>query len=130
LISRLCRRKEKMIRNVIGECPICESDLIVTKLQCTNCKTEISGAFQLSKFNYLSKEHLYFIEVFIKNRGNIKQIEKELGISYPTVKRNLDEVIISLGYKVSDEEKLKKDEIFRRLEKGEITALEAAKLIK
>ena len=119
-----------MIRNVIGECPICESDLIVTKLQCTNCKTEISGAFQLSKFNYLSKEHLYFIEVFIKNRGNIKQIEKELGISYPTVKRNIDEVIVSLGYKVSDEDRLKKDEIFKRLEKGEITALEAAKLIK
>ncbi len=119
-----------MIRNVIGECPICESDLIVTKLQCTNCKTEISGTFQLSKFNYLSKEHLYFIEVFIKNRGNIKQIEKELGISYPTVKRNLDEVILSLGYKVSDEGRLKKEEIFKRLEKGEITALEAAKLIK
>ena len=119
-----------MIRNVIGECPICESDLIVTKLQCTNCKTEISGEFQLSKFNYLSKEHLYFIEVFIKNRGNIKQIEKELGISYPTVKKSLDDVIVSLGYKVSDEDQIKKDEIFKKLEKGEITALEAAKLIK
>jgi len=119
-----------MVRNVIGECPICESDLIVTKLQCTNCKTEISGEFQLSKFNYLSKEHLYFIEVFIKNRGNIKQIEKELGISYPTVKRNLDEVIQSLGYKVTDDNKLKKEEIFKKLEKKEITALEAAKLLK
>lgn len=119
-----------MIKGVIGECPICEHDLIVTKLQCTNCKTEISGTFQLSKFNYLSKEDLYFIEVFIKNRGNIKHIEKELGISYPTVKRNLDDVIVSLGYKVSDEDKMKKDEIFKKLEKGEITALEAAKLIK
>ena len=119
-----------MIRNVIGECPICESDLIVTKLQCTNCKTEISGEFQLSKFNYLSKEHLYFIEVFIKNRGNIKQIEKELGISYPTVKKSLDDVIVSLGYKVSDEDQIKKDEIFKKLEKGGITALEAAKSIK
>ena len=122
-----------MVKNVIGECPICESDLIVTKLKCTNCKTEISGEFKLSKFksnNYLSKEHLYFIEVFLKNRGNIKHIEKELGISYPTVKRNIDDVITSLGYKVSDEEKIKKDEIFKRLEKGEITALEAAKLIK
>ena len=119
-----------MINNVIGECPICESDLIVTKLQCTSCKTEISGAFQLSKFNYLSKDDLYFIEVFIKNRGNIKHIEKELGISYPTVKKNLDDVIVSLGYKVSDEDKIKKEEIFKKLEKGEITALEAAKLIK
>jgi len=119
-----------MIKSVIGECPICESDLIVTKLKCTNCSTEISGEFRLSKFNYLSKEHLYFIEVFIKNRGNIKQVEKELGISYPTVKRNMDEVIVSLGYKVSNQDDLKKEEIFKRLEKGEITALEAAKLIK
>ena len=119
-----------MIKNVIGECPICENDLIVTRLKCTKCKTEISGTFQLSKFNYLSKEHLYFIEVFIKNRGNIKNIEKELGISYPTVKRNMDEVIESLGYKVSDKEDIKKEEIFKKLEKGEITALEAAKLIK
>ena len=68
--------------------------------------------------------------MFIKNRGNIKQIEKELGISYPTVKKYLDEVIQSLGYEVSNEEKIKKEDIFKRLEKGEITALEAANLIK
>lgn len=118
------------MNNVIGECPICQHDLVVTKLQCTNCNTEIGGSFQLSKFNYLTKQHLYFIEVFIKNRGNIKQIEKELRISYPTVKRNLDEVIKSLGYEVSEEDKNKKEDVFRRLESGEITALEAAKLFK
>jgi len=118
------------MNNVIGECPICQSDLVVTKLQCTHCKTEIGGSFKLSKFNYLSKENLYFIEVFIKNRGSIKAIEKELGISYPTVKKTLDDVIVSLGYQVSEEEKLKKEEVFQKLEKGEISALEAAKLIK
>lgn len=118
------------MNNVIGECPICKSDLKVTKLSCRSCGTEISGNFKLSKFNYLSKDHLYFIEVFIKNRGNIKQIEKELGISYPTVKKNLDEVIVSLGYEVNPEEKTNKEEIFKKLEKGEITALEAAKLLK
>lgn len=118
------------MKNVIGECPICNGDLIVSKLSCTNCDTEISGTFQLSKFNYLSKEHLYFIEVFIKNRGSIKQIEKELGISYPTVKKNLDEVIQSLGYEVSDEDKTNKSEIIDKLAKGEISAKEAAKLLK
>ncbi len=118
------------MHNVIGECPICHSDLKVTKLECVKCHTEIGGSFTLSKFNYLSKEHLYFIEVFIKNKGNIKQIEKELGISYPTVKKNLDEVIVHLGYEVSQEDKIKKEEIFRKLEKGEITPQEAAKLLK
>ncbi len=118
------------MNHVIGECPICNSDLKVTKLTCSHCGTELSGSFQLSKFNYLSKEDLYFIEVFIKNRGNIKQVEKELGISYPTVKKNLDDVIRSLGYAVDEEEKEAKDEVFKKLEKGEITAAEAAKLLK
>lgn len=118
------------MNQVIGECPVCKSDLKVTKLSCTHCSTEISGDFTLSKFNYLSKEHLYFIEVFIKNKGNIKQIEKELGISYPTVKKNLDEVIVSLGYQVNDEEKEKRSDILAKLEKGELSASEAAKLLK
>jgi hypothetical protein len=118
------------MKHVIGECPICQHDLRVTSLQCGSCGTELKGKFLLSKFNYLSKEDLYFIEVFIKNRGNIKQIEKELGISYPTVKKNLDEVIVSLGYEVNEEDKIKKEEVFQKLEKGEITAIEAAKLIK
>lgn len=118
------------MNNVIGECPVCKSDLKVTRLTCSNCTTEITGDFELSKFNYLSKEHLYFIEVFIKNRGNIKQIEKELGISYPTVKKSLDEVIVSLGYQVTEEVKVKRADILAKLEKGEISASEAAKLLK
>lgn len=118
------------MNNVIGECPICKGDLIVSKLSCNHCKTEIAGQFILSKFNYLSKEDLYFIEVFIKNRGNIKQIEKELGISYPTVKKNLDEVIVALGYKVDDKDDVDKADIFKKLENGEISAQEAAKLLK
>jgi hypothetical protein len=118
------------MNNVIGECPICGGDLIVSKLSCNHCHTELSGAFKLSKFNYLSKEDLYFIEIFIKNRGNIKQIEKELGVSYPTVKKNLDEVIAALGYTVDDKDDVDRADIFRKLENGEISALEAAKLLK
>jgi hypothetical protein len=118
------------MNNIIGECPICGGDLIVSKLKCNHCNTEISGEFKLSKFNYLSKEDLYFIEIFIKNRGNIKAIEKELGISYPTVKKNLDEVISALGYKVDEEDDVDQSEILNRLANGEISAEEAAKLIK
>jgi len=119
------------MRNVIGECPICKGELFVTKLKCNSCNTELSGEFTLSKFNHLSKEDLYFIEVFVKNRGSIKQVEKELGISYPTVKKNLDDVISSLGYNVTDDvEKVDQDEILEKLSKGEISAVEAAKLMK
>lgn len=124
-----------MQKHVIGECPICKHDLFVTKLECSNCHTEISGKFQLSKFNYLSKEHLYFIELFIKNMGSIKKLEKELKVSYPTVKKMLAEVIGELGYKVEDddteyEKSASRDEILDRLSRGEITSEEAMKLLK
>jgi len=120
-----------MQKHVIGECPICNHDLFVTKLECTNCHTEISGQFQLSKFNYLSKDHLYFIELFIKNKGSIKQLEKELNVSYPTVKKMLDEVIVSLGYTVEEDiDQTDREAVLTKLANGEITKDEAFKLLK
>jgi hypothetical protein len=122
---------------VMSECPVCQSDLDVTHLSCSHCGTELKGQFTLSKFNYLSTDKLYFIEVFVKNRGNIKAIEKEMGYSYPTIKKMLDEVIIELGYKVEDKEeevdesqpKKSKIEILNMIDNGEITVEEAAKLL-
>jgi len=121
-----------MPKHVIGECPICGQDLFVTKLECSNCHTEISGEFQLSKFNYLSKENLYFIELFIKNKGSIKQLEKELRVSYPTVKKQLNEVIQALGYKVDDQEEpmdAEKNQVLEKLSRGEISSEEALKML-
>lgn len=84
--------------NVLSKCPICGGELKVTKLECNNCNSKIEGEFKLSKFNYLSDEQLKFALVFLKNAGNIKAVEKELDISYPTVKKNLDELIEALGF--------------------------------
>lgn len=120
-----------MKKEVLGVCPVCESNLKVNELGCRRCGTSIKGEFDLCKFCYLTKEQKYFVEVFIKNRGNIKEIEKELGISYPTVRRNLDNVIEALGYNPgASEEVLNKKEILERLSKGEITSDEALKLLK
>ena len=119
-----------MARDLIGVCPICDGKLKVTQIACKKCGTKITGDFELNKFCQLKKEQLFFAEIFIKNRGNIKEIEKELGVSYPTVRRLLDEVIEALGYhtdvKKSD---VDKSQILDRLSKGEITADEALKLI-
>lgn len=113
-----------MQKHVIGHCPICETHLKVTTLSCPHCETEIKGDFELSKFNYLEKSQLYFIEMFVKNQGNIKRLEKELNISYPTVKKTLDEIILALGYTpVEDDVKptLTKTQILEKLAKNEIT---------
>lgn len=120
-----------MKRNVLGSCPVCSSKLDVTELHCNDCDTTIRGQFKLDKFSYLSKEEKYFIEVFMKNRGNIKEIEKDLGISYPTVKKNLESVITALGYgEESNNENLSKEEILEKLSRGEISSEQAMKMIK
>ncbi|WP_160679097.1 DUF2089 domain-containing protein [Clostridium sp. C8-1-8] len=113
----------------ISKCPICGGVLRVTKLKCAKCNTTIENEFSFSKFESLSKEQLAFVEVFLKCRGNIKDVEKELGISYPTVRAKLDEVINELGLK-EDNEKQKNDEILDKLERGEISAEEAASLLR
>lgn len=125
---------------VISECPVCHHDLVVERLHCENCGTNMEGKFTLSKFNYLDTEKLYFIEVFVKNRGNIKAIEKEMDLSYPTIKKMLDEVIIVLGYspdQSSDEAKpeeaqpkVSRVEILSKINNGELSVDEAAKLLK
>lgn len=88
-----------MIHKVISRCPVCNNNLTVTRLECTQCGTIIQNEFKLSKFAYLNIEQLEFIEVFLKSRGNIKDVEKELGVSYPTVRAKLEDIIVALGYK-------------------------------
>ena len=94
----------------ISNCPICNGDLVITEVKCHNCKSEVRGRFRPNRFNLFSKEQLYFIEVFLKTEGNIKLVEKELGISYPTVKGKLQKVIETLGY-TSRENKGTKEEM-------------------
>ncbi len=120
-----------MRKEVIGKCPICGDELYVTKLTCNGCHANLDGEFSLCKFCKLTQEEKQFIEIFIKSRGNIKEIEKEMGISYPTVKNKLDGVIKSLGYETKDGTSvISKKDILDMLNKGDITTEEAIKLMK
>ena len=85
-----------------GRCPVCSSALTVTRLQCGTCGTGIDGAFGLGRLQALTTEQIQFVETFIKCRGKIKDVEQELGISYPTVVSRLNEVVRAMGYEVSD----------------------------
>ena len=122
---------------VMGRCPMCEAELVVTHLRCQQCGTGLEGVFHLNKFDRLSREQLRFVDVFIKNRGVIRDVEKELGISYPTVRSRLDEVIRALGYDAGGADAAepapvaaapdpeRRREILDRLARGEITAEQA-----
>lgn len=120
-----------MAYKILSKCPVCNSKLIATKLQCTRCNTVIENDFELSKFSYLNSDQLNFVEVFIKCRGNIKDVERELGISYPTVRSKLEDVITSLGYApAKTKSNNNRSEIIEKLENGEITADQAINLLK
>lgn len=110
--------------------------MLITRLSCSHCQSKLEGEFTGCKFCRLPAEQREFIEVFIKCRGNIKDVEKELGISYPTVRNRLDGAIEALGYQVQKDgedfeaEKSLRQAVLQSLERGEISAGEAAKQLK
>ncbi len=121
-----------MAREVLGKCPVCGNNTIVKRIGCEECGTNIEGSFHLCKFCRLTAEQKSFIDVFIKCRGNIKEVEKELGVSYPTVKNRLEDIANALGHHQEQEPSStnRKKEILDKLNKGEISAEEAINLLK
>ena len=117
---------------VLGRCPVCSGELRVTRLRCANCDTEISGSFILGKLASLKPEHQRFIETFVKCEGKIKDVEDDLGVSYPTVRARLREVIRALGYEVREEAPAadRRREILDALAQKQMTAEEAARLLR
>ena len=85
------------------QCPVCGDELRVTRLHCDGCGTALEGVFALGRWLRLSREQLGFAETFLKCRGKIKDVEDELGISYPTVVSRLNELIAAMGYDVQSE---------------------------
>jgi len=123
----------RMAHRTIGRCPVCNDTLEVRRLECVNCGTAVEGRFVQSKFDRLTPEQQEFVEVFLLARGNIKEVERVLGISYPTVRNRLDGVLEAMGHKVERDNTAASDrraEILAALDRGEITAAEAIKMLR
>lgn len=117
------------MRKILEKCPACQNAVIVTRIRCTRCDCEVIGQFQPTIFNRLPPESLAFVETFIRLRGNIKEMERELGLPYSTIRNRLDEVITELGFVHSglkDARLASRRAVLDRLESGEITAEDAA----
>jgi hypothetical protein len=111
---------------ILGRCPACGSDLEAVRLRCTRCDTAVEGHFSLSRFDRLTEEQLHFLLIFLKSRGNIRDVERELNLSYPTVRSRLDAILAALGLD-SEPRQAKHDRlgVLEALRVGEMTVDEA-----
>ena len=123
---------------VPGRCPVCGQNLYVTKLACVHCGTAVEGAFELPRLARLSPEHQQFVELFIRSEGKLNRVQEIMGISYPTARAQLHEVIRALGYEPSNPDEGKSQpvtperrrQILADLDAGKITSEKAIKLLK
>jgi hypothetical protein len=135
-------------RDVISTCPVCDGELQVTRLQCRTCGTAIEGQFTVGRFGRLGRDQLALLESFLRARGNLRELEREMGISYPTVRNRIEALVRALGLaegepdapapaaaeqppsetvaKASPERRL----ILERLARRELTAEEAAEALR
>jgi hypothetical protein len=114
------------------ECPICHDDLLVTHLVCRNCGTGLEGRFTMGRLFQLTSEQLHFVEIFLRCEGKISRVQDDLGLSYPTVRSRLDEVIRALGYEVGEPQEtgdVQRQEILERLARKEISSEEAFRIL-
>jgi len=116
------------------KCPLCGGEITVTRIYCRECDTTIEGRFGGGPFSQLKPDQLAFVETFVRCEGRINRMEDELGLSYPTIRNRLHEVIRALGYEPGGDEvqevmEEKRQRVLDDLDKGLISAEEAMKLL-
>lgn len=117
-----------------GKCPACGGKLIETSLYCDECQTELKGQFTRNRLSVLTSEQEEFVLKFLSVRGSLKEMERLLGVSYPTVRVRLDEILNNLGIRPEASEDSEIDEkrkaILDDLETGRLSAQEAVELLR
>lgn len=83
---------------ILTRCPICEGELLATRLDCTNCQGAVEGEFELGLLKRLSGEQLQLISLLVKNRGNMNRVATDLGVHYNTVRNRMDELAAAMGF--------------------------------
>ena len=129
---------------VLTRCPVCDNALRVTELACSHCATSVRGEFATCRFCRLTPEHLGFIEIFLRCEGNLSRVEKELNLSYPTVRNKFAAALAALHLDdearnaaeitqttpVSADYERRRREILNEIAQGTLTAEEAAETLR
>lgn len=112
----------------LKKCPVCNSDLVIREFHCPDCDIEIRGKFDQSDLASLSLSQQEFVKIFLLSQGNIREVEKRLGISYPTVKNRLAEITNILEGSERREQNLM--DLLDGIEQGNISVEEVINNIK
>ncbi len=127
-----------MTHHAPADCPVCGRDLIVTRKGCRSCGSELTGEFTSCKFCVLSADEIQLLEVFLASRGNLREVEKHLGVSYPTARARYDALVAKLGIATQPQPEAVADDpaqpsaqeqILARVAAGELSSEDAARLI-
>jgi hypothetical protein len=111
-------------------CPVTGEPLEVTRLRAPNSGVVIEGQFLPNEFALLDRESLDYLRLFVKVRGNLKEVERMLGVSYPTVRSRFEQLLRALGYEAAPEASGEaRTDVLSRLERGEISAEEATRAL-
>lgn len=110
-------------------CPLCGDEVRVTQIKCSGCGSEINGSFKRDGLELLPNEYRKFIVVFLKHRGTIKAVEAELGVSYPTINRMLENINQMLGQVQAAGPQLDRKQILDAIERGEMSVKEATEML-
>ncbi len=118
------------------KCPICQGNVIVTRFFCPDCQTSVEGSFvpQQSAFQDLTPEQMNFLLTFIRSEGRLNRMEEILGLSYPTLKNRLNDVIKALGFQPEKDVRFKlsdsqRQQILDDLENGRIDSTQALRYL-
>lgn len=122
------------MKTSLTRCPVCDGELVITRLNCPSCDTILEGRFTGGTFAHLSTEQLDFVETFIRCEGKINRMETELGLSYPTIRNRLHEVIRAFGYEPGKDEPAevteeKRRQVLEDLDAGRIKAEDAMRIL-
>ncbi|MGL5977625.1 MAG: DUF2089 domain-containing protein [Erysipelotrichaceae bacterium] len=110
------------------QCPACETPLIISELRCDACDTRVQGNFLFPQLLQLSQEDLSFVMDFLRFRGSLKDLGAQYGISYPTARNRLDQVLLRLG--LSKQTEVQTEDLLTQLQQKELSVEEVLAQLK
>ena len=131
MTERSHRPQERLEHRAPSDCPVCGAQLAIIRLGCTSCGSELAGVFRSCEFCALNDKEIDMLRVFLSSRGNLREVEKHLGVSYPTARLRFAQLLekLGLGEAAEPDTVLSREQILSEVASGALSPAEAQELI-